>query len=880
MMEFLAEWTIRASILIASGALLLWMLRVKDSSIRAAAWTAMLCGSLAIPALTIASLKAALPGTFLPNFRSAVAGVVVQSAPVPLLDSPSTLAAVPTLAPAGPTSPSSSRSVKPEPFAMPRFDWERAGLVFYAAICGAMLLRLCAGLWVGRRLRGNSRATGHNSSGIEIRESNQIASPLTVGLWHPAILLPADWREWDGSKWEAVLAHERCHILRRDPWVQLLSGMHRAFLWVSPLSWFLHQRIVETAEEASDDAAVAAIYDRVSYAETLLHFMQRGVWNSELAGVPMARHGSPENRIRRILNSSVISRGATPRVIAAIMALVSPLAYVIATAQARPRFDIADVHVSAATSANQTMGGGRMRDGIYQIQNATMMDLIRTAYGVDADKVLGGPSWLEQDRYNVFAKGPVSTSAETARLMLQALLADRFQLVVRRESRSLPGFALTVEKGAVPKLKRAGGSGSSGCNVTFQYTEAELYARRQAFQQAGQDPFIQQSLSYVCRNMTMADFAGGMRNMVAIPQYLGAGAAEDQTGLSGEWDFNLKYTYKPPAYAAAQGIDGETISIFDAMEKQLGLKLVAAKIPTPVMVVESVNRKPTENPPDVKTIPAPAPPSQFEVAYLKLSDPNASGGPGPGPQPGGKFEVRNYPLRSLITMAWEITGDLTGAPAWLNSARVDLTAKLPATPVPYRSGRADYLMNGVPVDIFAFDPALRALLTERFKVAVHMEQRPVPGYALVAAKPKMQKADPSLRTKCKEGPGADGKDPRVSHPVLSRLVTCQNMTMPELAQQLQPPGRLSAGYIISGEVLDDTGLKGAYDFTLSFSRPAAPSAQAAMGGGSGQAEASVPDGGITLFDALEKQLGLKLVKRSILSPVAVLDHIERKPTDN
>jgi len=103
-----------------------------------------------------------------------------------------------------------------------------------------------------------------------------------------------------------------------------------------------------------------------------------------------------------------------------------------------------------------------MRAGVYQIQTATMVDLIKTAYGVDADTVLGGPSWLELDRYDIFAKGPASTSAEAAKLMLQALLADRFTLQLHRDSRPLPGFALTVRKGGAPKLKRADGSGGVG----------------------------------------------------------------------------------------------------------------------------------------------------------------------------------------------------------------------------------------------------------------------------------------------------------------------------------------------------------------------------------------------------------------------------------
>jgi uncharacterized protein (TIGR03435 family) len=373
--------------------------------------------------------------------------------------------------------------------------------------------------------------------------------------------------------------------------------------------------------------------------------------------------------------------------------------------------------------------------------------------------------------------------------------------------------------------------------------------------------------------MTMAAFAEGMGSMVGAQQYFDTGAVVDRTGLSGAWDFNFKYSQKPPSSAAVLGIDGENISIFDAIEKQLGLKLEAAKIPTPVIVVDNVNRRPTDNPPDVKVILPPPPPAAFEVATLRLSDPNAPEVRSRGPMPGGRFEVQNFPLSFLIMMGWGLptNGPLKGTPPWLSSARVDLTAKLPAT----ESTRE---ITGV-VDMDAFGPALKELLTERFKIALHTAQQPVPGYALVAAKPKMRKANPSLRTKCFEGPGADGKDPRISNPLLSMLVTCQNITMAEFVKQLPNP-LFSGAYLRDQVVVDASGIEGAYDFTVSFSARVPP-AQAAMGAAAGQSVPVAPDpDGLTLFDALEKQLGLKLEKRNIPAPVVVLDHIEEKPTDN
>ncbi|HEX4277415.1 MAG TPA: M56 family metallopeptidase, partial [Bryobacteraceae bacterium] len=188
------------------------------------------------------------------------------------------------------------------------------------------------------RLLRASHATGRVTEGIEVRESDGVAAPVTLGILRPAIVLPLAWREWGPPKLDSVLAHERSHILRHDPAVQALSAIHRALLWHSPLSWFLHQRIVRVAEEASDDAAVAATGDRALYAEVLLAFLQRGVTRANRLGVPMARYGRPDRRIQRILDGAALARGVTRWSLAAILLVGSPLAWVVAAAhpQAAP----------------------------------------------------------------------------------------------------------------------------------------------------------------------------------------------------------------------------------------------------------------------------------------------------------------------------------------------------------------------------------------------------------------------------------------------------------------------------------------------------------------------------------------------------------------
>jgi uncharacterized protein (TIGR03435 family) len=524
--------------------------------------------------------------------------------------------------------------------------------------------------------------------------------------------------------------------------------------------------------------------------------------------------------------------------------------------EAPTKFEIADVHTSPKGGI-QFFNGGILQRGRYVAKNATMLDLISAAYGVENEKVQGGPTWLEKDQFDVIAKAPASMTTETVKPLLQALLAERFKLVVHTDTKPMPVFALTVGKGK-PKLKEAASATDSGC---VPRTEP---------------PNPTQGIIFVivatCHNMTMDAFAPLLR------QYAGGyltNPVVDLTGLKGNWDFEFRWS--PRNLLATAGADG--ISIFDAMDKQLGLKLAAQKTPMEVIVVDSVNQKPTDNPPEVTGNLPPPPPAEFEVAVIKPSLPNATPG---GRIDGGQVSLQATPLKFLIAWAWNLNPfdkeQMAGAPKWLTTAKWDILAKTSADVA--AASTAPGARNVPAIDIDDLRHMVQLLLIERFKMKVHMEDREVNAYTLTAANPKMKKADPANRTGCKEGPGPDGKDPRIANPIVGRLLNCQNMTMAQFAEALP----LQAGGYIFSPVKDATGLEGAWDFTLSFSpagllNPGADNTAVPRPGGDANA-ASDPSGAISLFDAVYKQLGLKLEKQKRMSPVLVIDHIDEKPTDN
>src|SRR5439155_16514175 len=141
------------------------------------------------------------------------------------------------------------------------------------------------------------------------------------------------------------------------------------------------------------------------------------------------------------------------------LVLLLPPAAIGQSADSKPAFESADVHTVAVGRFGTNMSGGVLRAGRYEVRSATMIDLIRLAYGVDDERIVGGPSWLESDRFDVIAKAPAGASADTAKTMLRALLADRFGLVVRQDTKPVPAFVLSTGQDS-PKMKSAAESGS------------------------------------------------------------------------------------------------------------------------------------------------------------------------------------------------------------------------------------------------------------------------------------------------------------------------------------------------------------------------------------------------------------------------------------
>jgi len=227
--------------------------------------------------------------------------------------------------------------------------WTIVAGATYSLITLGFLFRFGVGLILSLRLERGARSIRDpralalvsscaRTAGIKraprLAESELLSVPVTFGVVRPAILLPSGWRDWEEGELDAVIAHEISHVARRDALVDRLALLHRALFWFSPLSWYLTGALAELAEEASDEAALAAGADRTRYAETLLGFFSEleaapgRVW---WQGVAMAKAGQAEKRLDRILEwkGSVAMQLKKSVVVVLVMTAV-PVVYVAA----------------------------------------------------------------------------------------------------------------------------------------------------------------------------------------------------------------------------------------------------------------------------------------------------------------------------------------------------------------------------------------------------------------------------------------------------------------------------------------------------------------------------------------------------------------------
>jgi uncharacterized protein (TIGR03435 family) len=227
-------------------------------------------------------------------------------------------------------------------------------------------------------------------------------------------------------------------------------------------------------------------------------------------------------------------------------------------------FEVADLRLhdpkTTLSPKGRILPGGRLEAG-----GMTVQDLLMFAYGVLPDMIAGLPPWAKADQFDLIAKAGHDTPNATIRLMLRALLAERFKLASHQEDRVMPAYVLTVGKKG-PQLQRG-----SGTQQHCAWTALPAGVSRRD-----------------CQNMTISELTKQLPGLGGIGIDL---PVVDSTRLDGPWDFHLDVRLAPPASGAAEAGPSAAIpegpTIFDAMES-LGLKLEPRKVPLPVLVVDHI----------------------------------------------------------------------------------------------------------------------------------------------------------------------------------------------------------------------------------------------------------------------------------------------------
>jgi uncharacterized protein (TIGR03435 family) len=300
------------------------------------------------------------------------------------------------------------------------------------------------------------------------------------------------------------------------------------------------------------------------------------------AGVPLAVSGGARTNVPV----------AGPRV-----ALTPALSAQTAAGSSRPAFDVASIRRNAAGGV-PTM---RVEAGRFVAQNISLLELVLDAYRIQSFQVVGGPEWRQSSApgptraapasqrpgdvtFDVIANIPQNTPPAQVPLMKQTLLADRFNLVVHTDMRSMPVYVLTHardDKRLGPQLTTS----TQQCQAEIEGGPLRAPVTR-----------VSEDGKPVCSMMMSPRLIRGggltMRFLAhALTVYVRR-TVVDRTGLAGPFDFHL--TYAPAARGGGPAPSDDQPSIFTAVQEQLGLTLEPATAPVEVLVIDSVSM-PTEN---------------------------------------------------------------------------------------------------------------------------------------------------------------------------------------------------------------------------------------------------------------------------------------------
>jgi uncharacterized protein (TIGR03435 family) len=274
------------------------------------------------------------------------------------------------------------------------------------------------------------------------------------------------------------------------------------------------------------------------------------------------------NKQRRALRRFVVALSVTTALIS--VGTCIPLGR--AQSSPRPQFDVASIKQrnDGATSSACCLGPG----GSLNAKNQRVSNLIGFAWTMKYYQLVGGPNWLESDRFDIEATTEGNPSQDEIKQMLQALLEDRFQLKVHRDTRELPLYALTLAKGG-SRLQAF----KEGDCVKYDPSTPTASSPGKPRDFCGFNILTQGRWN--ASGITIQQVVSALADITNRP-------VVDKTGLSGLFNVHMEY----PEDGLSPDSAGP--SIFTAIQSELGLRLESTKGPATVLVIDHVE-KPSAN---------------------------------------------------------------------------------------------------------------------------------------------------------------------------------------------------------------------------------------------------------------------------------------------
>lgn len=481
-------------------------------------------------------------------------------------------------------------------------------VIFWLSGCTVLGMRLLGGWIVAVRMRSVQVRSAPSEWQETVRElaeriglshpvrllvSALVHVPTVIGWLRPVVLVPVGaFGGLPPEYLEALLLHELAHIRRHDYLVNIFQSVAEVLLFYHPAVWWVSSHIRAERELCCDDMAVSVSGDVLTYARALAQLESYRL--PGFTAAVAANGGSLSERIARLLGQPrpAVRNNLGSGVLAVAILLVAAAYGLFGQTGVPPAFESVSIKRNTSNWADPTHHPMSMH------QNASLMFLILFAYAnhdnpmlghslpLPASQVVGGPAWINSVRYDIATKPVGDSDPREYWVMWQALLADRFKLRLHRETREIPIYNLTVAANG-PKLPKAK---DAGC-ISFPpgKTPRPVPGKVDCGYISG--PFV--------------DYAGvGIRgDKVHISDLIKALSMVldrpvlDKTGFAGEFELDLSFT-PDGGPGDASGIRPSAHpnrpNIFAALEQQLGLKLVPAKGPVEVLVIDHAER-PVEN---------------------------------------------------------------------------------------------------------------------------------------------------------------------------------------------------------------------------------------------------------------------------------------------